>query len=237
MKRVLNWIFKILLLVITLASLALLFSSRISIKVDNTSALAKSALQQAAAASQDSDVKIAATLMTKTDLADGILKKLPQKLRWQFSYLDLYQVAENYQQNGKVTSADLGFSQNNEYEQLVGQLLAKNINQQLESKQAEVAQAVSIYRIAFWLIIIIYVLAMVLILFGRRGASLLLLLASVAAYAGLSLATAYLNNAISASTLSGISVSLSSMAMTGLVLALIVVIANPFLRRIMRKHA
>lgn len=228
MRSFAKWILRLILIVITGLSLILLLNSEISIKTNNTPGLAKSMIEMSAGNTEES--RAALKIAGESGALDAMLNGLPRKTQLQFSYLDIYQLAGKYQEQGRLSASDLGLTSSSEIENAASQYLVQGINRQLDEDPAFVRTACTIYRFAIWIIVLLYLLAAVLLLFGRGGVTLPLLLGDLASFGGLLFLRHQMQSTLRAQVYSGISVSLISAAWLGFILGIVVALVWPFVK-------
>lgn len=231
MKRIFNYLLRLILILASFLAMILLLNSPVQVKINNAPGFAKKIIRQATFKSGNENLKAANNLLSASGIEDQLLSELPHNLHFQFSYWNLYQLSQKYEKQGELTAADLGLNSNNELVSATGRAITQQVNKELENNQEEIRNDIKIYQFAIWLIILLFALAVLLLLFNRRGASLPLFLGSLLSFAGLDIFCQQLQPILQANLYSGITVSINELAWLGLGIGLFVAIIWPFVRR------
>lgn len=234
LRRINGWIIKIIAIIGVV--LAALFTINGSITMSSsTSGLVNSALNKAAAQSGNSNVQTGVQLFQALGLDDAVLNQLPKKIEIQTSLSNFNATTKSYQQTGKITASDLGLKSNTDQEKIINDLLINLINDQLNQNKTQIDQLVQYYHLGYYIILFIYLVAILLILVNSRVAVIPLLLASVGSYELLQYACEQAMDALHQTVYSGIKVSLGSDFTTSVTIAIIIAIAWLFLAKVGKK--
>lgn len=225
-----KWIWRLVAIALTFVSLTLTLTSPIQLRVDSTSGLVKSSINKVVDQANNSDLQMGVTFLQDSGIEDTLLSQLPKNIKLETSYQGLNQLSTNYLANNKLTVSDLKLNNDTQQEQVFNQLILQLVNEQLRQNSADVKQAAEIYHLVYFLLIGLYILAMVLIFFGKRIAIIPLLIASVGSYMILSYAAKVATTSLQESVYSGISISLSSGLSQALISAIIVAVICLFIR-------
>lgn len=234
LRRINGWIIKIIAIMGVI--LAALFTINGSIEMSSsTSGLVKSALNKAATQSGNSNVQTGVQLFQALGLDDAVLNQLPKKIEIETSLSNFNATTKSYQQTGKITANDLGLKSNTDQEKTVNDLLINLINDQLNQNQAQIDQLVQYYHLGYYIILFIYLVAILLILVNSRLAVIPLLLASVGSYELLQYASEQAMDVLHQAIYSGITVSLGTEFTTSVTIAIIIAVAWLFLAKVGKK--
>lgn len=231
MKKFFNYFLRIVLVAASFLSLVLLLNSPVQVVVNNPPAFAKELIHKLVKENGNETALAAAEVMSATGTEDKILSELPPKLCLQFSYWNIYQLAQTYTQKGSLTSSDLNLDSSNEVANAAGRMVTRQINHELSTNSETVKNGAAIYKFAIWTIILLYLLAALLFIFGRSTASLALLLGNIISFGGLALISSQLQQALRTGLYQGIDVNLSMLAWLGLSIGMISAIVWPFFKR------
>lgn len=227
MKKLVALVLKIILILGTALSLLLTLSAPITVKT-STPGLVKHVINEAAQKSGNSDIQNGVALFRALGVEDAVLEKLPKKLQLQTSLLDFYQFGTNYQKQGRLTAEDLHLPAENDQQKTVNDLLMKFANEQLKDSQPQINEGIHYFKIFFYVVIGLYVLAILLMLFNKRLAIIPLLLGAVGTYSILSYGSSNVAQELQTAIYSGIKVTLASNFTTSTMLAVIIAIVGFF---------
>lgn len=236
MKKISTIIVKLIFIVLVGVSGFLMVGSPINVNIQNVRSAAKKIINKNV--NQIGDAKLKATLQLAKDwgIEDGILEQLPQQYHYNLSYTGLYNLSSNYRENEKITAKNLSFPENNQIQQVVSNVALDKINQNLEQNQDSVKQAITIYHYVFFAIILIYILAALLIVFGRNWASLILLVGTLGSFGILQFYAYQIIQPLQAEVARAISLSTSPALWLGLAIGVITSLAWPLALKLKSKH-
>lgn len=235
MKKYKLIIIKVICLVVLIASLLLLLLSPVKLRVNDTHVMAKAVISKEINDSNNPDLKVTAKMVKNSGLEDALINTLPRKFKLDFSYARLYKLSRKYNQNGKLTKGDLGLKTTNRVAEVINNFLIKEINYELKQKSAQLAHVITIYQISIFVIILLYLLAAVLIIFNRYWAVLPILIGSLSSFGALWYFCKDTNYALQHRVYTGINLNVAPGIYFGLILALLVSVAWPFLLRVSRR--
>ena len=211
-------------------SLSLTLTSPVELKVDSTAGLVKSSINKVVDQANNSDLQLGISFLQESGIEDTLLSQLPKNIELKTSYQGLNQLSTNYLANNKLSISDLKLSNDTQQEQVFNQVILQLVNEQLRQNASDVKQAAEIYHLIYFLLIGLYILAMALVLFGKKIALVPLLIAAIASYGVLSYAATIATSALKQSVYTGISVSLSNGVNLALITAIIAAIGCLFVR-------
>ena len=228
--KFIKWIWRLVVVGLIFISLSLTLTSPVELKVDSTAGLVKSSINKVVDQANNSDLQMGVAFLQESGIEDTLLSQLPKNIELKTSYQGLNQLSSNYLANGKLAASDLKLNNDTQQEQVFNQLILQLVNEQLRQNSADVKQAAEIYHLIYFLLIGLYILAMVMVLFGKKIAILPLLIAAVGSYGALSYAAEIATSSLQQSVYTGINVSLSSGLSQALITAIIAVVGCLFIR-------
>lgn len=226
---------RVLMIVCTTVSFFLLLTSVISLKINDTQAMGKAVINRVVADSDNPNLKAGVKFLEASGLEQTLLKQLPKKYKVEMSYADLYQVCEKYNGNGKLTPNDLNLSSKTRLEEIINEYMVKQINHKLKEKSNEVYHAISIYEYSIFVVALLFLLAAILIIFGRASALLPLAIATIGSFMALWIAANDITTILQANVYSGIRVTLSQGVWIGLVVGLATTVIWPILLKMTKE--
>lgn len=225
-----KWIWRLVVIGLIFISLSLTLTSPVELKVDSTAGLVKSSINKVVDQANNSDLQMGVSFLQESGIEDTLLSQLPKNIESKTSYQGLNQLSTNYLANEKLTASDLKLNNDTQQEQVFNQVVLQLVNEQLRQNSADVKQAAEIYHLIYFLLIGLYILAMVLALFGRKSALVPLLVAAIGSYGVLSYAAGIATTSLQQSVYSGINVSLSSGLSQALITAIIAAVGCLFIK-------
>lgn len=225
-----KWIWRLVVVGLIYISLSLTLTSPVELKVDSTAGLVKSSINKVVDQANNSDLQMGVSFLQESGIEDTLLSQLPKNIKLKTSYQGLNQLSTNYLANDKLTAADLNLNNDTQQEQVFNQVVLQLVNEQLRQNSDSVKQAAETYHLIYFLLIGLYILAMALALFGKKGALIPLLIAAFGSYGVLSYAAQVATSSLHESVYSGINVSLSSGLTQALITAIIAAFGCLFIR-------
>ena len=225
-----KWIWRLVVVGLIYISLSLTLTSPVELKVDSTAGLVKSSINKVVDQANNSDLQMGVSFLQDSGIEDTLLSQLPKNIKLKTSYQGLNQLSTNYLANDKLTAADLNLNNDTQQEQVFNQVVLQLVNEQLRQNSDSVKQAAETYHLIYFLLIGLYILAMALALFGKKGALIPLLLAAFGSYGVLSYAAQVATSSLHESVYSGINVSLSRGLTQALITAIIAAFGCLFIR-------
>lgn len=232
MKKI---ILRVLMIICTAVSFFLLLTSVISLKINDTQAMGKEVINRVVSNSDNPNLKEGIRFLEASGLEQTLLKQLPKKYKIEMSYADLYQVCEKYNDKGKLTPKDLNLSSKTRLEEIINEYMVKQINHKLKEKSDQVYHAISIYEYSIFAVALLFLLAAILIIFGRASASVPLAIASVGSFMALWIAANDITNVLQTNVYSGINVTLSQGVWIGLIVGLATTVLWPILLKLTKE--
>ena len=224
-----KWIWRLVVVGLIYISLSLTLTSPVELKVDSTAGLVKSSINKVVDQANNSDLQMGVSFLQDSGIEDTLLSQLPKNIKLKTSYQGLNQLSTNYLANDKLTAADLNLNNDTQQEQVFNQVVLQLVNEQLRQNSDSVKQAAETYHLIYFLLIGLYILAMALALFGKKGA-LIPLIAAFGSYGVLSYAAQVATSSLHESVYSGINVSLSRGLTQALITAIIAAFGCLFIR-------
>lgn len=225
-----KWIWRLVVVGLIYISLSLALTSPVELKVDSTAGLVKSSINKVVDQANNSDLQMGVSFLQDSGIEDTLLSQLPKNIKLKTSYQGLNQLSTNYLANDKLTAADLNLNNDTQQEQVFNQVVLQLVNEQLRQNSDSVKQAAETYHLIYFLLIGLYILAMALALFGKKGALIPLLIAAFGSYGVLSYAAQVATSSLHESVYSGINVSLSRGLTQALITAIIAAFGCLFIR-------
>ena len=225
-----KWIWRLVVVGLIYISLSLTLTSPVELKVDSTAGLVKSSINKVVDQANNSDLQMGVSFLQDSGIEDTLLSQLPKNIKLKTSYQGLNQLSTNYLANDKLTAADLNLNNDTQQEQVFNQVVLQLVNEQLRQNSDSVKQAAETYHLIYFLLIGLYILAMALALFGKKGALIPLLIAAFGSYEVLSYAAQVATSSLHESVYSGINVSLSRGLTQALITAIIAAFGCLFIR-------
>ena len=226
MKSIGNILLRLIMVACTALSFFLLLTSNVSLKINDTQAMGKEVINRVVQESDNSNLKIGVKLLEDTGLEQTLLEQLPKKYKIEMSYADLYRLCEKYNEKGELSTKDLG---------LTSKTKLKQINNKLDEKSEEISHVITIYEYSIFGVGLLFLLAAILIIFGRALASIPLAIAALGSFAALWIFSNEAMTSLQSRVYSGILVTLSSNIWLGLIIGLGTAIVWPFLIKIMKR--
>lgn len=112
--------------------------------------------------------------------------------------------------------------------------MVKQINHNLKERSDEVYHAITIYEYSIFIVALLFLLAAILILFGRASAAIPLFIATMGSFMALWIAANEVMTTLQDNVYSGIIVTLSQGIWIGLGIGIITAIIWPMLLRLMK---
>ncbi|WEV39177.1 hypothetical protein OZX58_02770 [Lactobacillus sp. ESL0680] len=236
MKKVVRMLLRAVFIVVIFVCGYLTLKSPVTVNVTNVHELARTVINQNATASGSTTLKDALKLAQSAGLEDKVLDQLPKQYHHDLSYMGLYNLSVTYEANGEVTARNLSLPQNNQTEKAVNHIILQNINHELAANNKQVEQVINIFHYVILVIILGFVLAILLVLFGKYGASIALLLTTLGSFGILQYSTGQLVMSLRDAVYRGIDFTTSTMLWTGLGLGVIAAILWPICLKVTKKN-
>ena len=236
MKKFASILFRVIFTAAVCISGFLLLESPITINVQNVRGMAQKVIKKSVNDTGDSRLKGTLKLAKDFGVEDKILEQLPKKYHHDMSYVSLYNLGVTYQENGEVSAKNLSFPENNEVQKAVSNLLLNKINNGLAENKDKVNQSISIFHYCLFATILVFILAALLMLFGKYWASIILLVASIGSFGALQFLANQLVQWLQNNVVSGISLTTSPILWSGLALGIIAAIIWPLILKLTKKQ-
>lgn len=235
MKNIVKIILRLIMVGLAAVSFWLLMTSNVSLKINDTQAMGKEVINRVVDDSDNPNLKAGVELLEASGLEKTLLEQLPPKYQVNLSYADLYRLCEKYNDQGKLTTKDLGLTSKSKLEEIINEYLVKQINHKLKEDSEDVNHIITIYEYSIFAVALLFLLAAILILFGRSSASVPLALATIVSFVALWLASNEAMTALQSRVYSGILVTLSQEIWVGLTVGIITAIIWPVINRLTKR--
>ena len=236
MKKFASILFRVIFTAAVCISGFLLLESPITINVQNVRGMAQKVIKKSVNDTGDSRLKGTLKLAKDFGVEDKILEQLPKKYHHDMSYVSLYNLGVTYQENGEVSAKNLSFPENNEVQKAVSNLLLNKINNGLAENKDKVNQSISIFHYCLFATILVFILAALLMLFGKYWAAIILLVAAIGSFGALQFLANQLVQWLQNNVVSGISLTTSPILWSGLALGIIAAIIWPLILKLTKKQ-
>jgi len=236
MKKIASILFRVIFTAVVCISGFLLLESPITINVQNVRGMAQKVIKKSVNDTGDSRLKGTLKLAKDFGVEDKILEQLPKKYHHDMSYVSLYNLGVTYQENGEVSAKNLSFPENNEVQKAVSNLLLNKINNGLAENKDKVNQSISIFHYCLFATILVFILAALLMLFGKYWAAIILLVAAIGSFGALQFLANQLVQWLQNNVVSGISLTTSPILWSGLALGIIAAIIWPLILKLTKKQ-
>ncbi|MBD5430095.1 hypothetical protein [Lactobacillus sp.] len=234
LRKLNSWVIKVIAVVGVLIAGLLTINGTVTMS-SSTSGLVNSVLNKAAAQSGNSNVETGVQLFQALGLDNAVLNQLPKKIEIKTSLSSFNDTTKSFQQTGQIETSDLGLKNNTDQEKTINDLLIKLINNQLAQNKKQISQYAQYYRMAYYAILLLYIVTIILILTNSRGAIIPLLIASVGSYELLQSGSIQAMDILHQSIYSGIKITLGGEFITSITIAIIISILWLFLAKIGKK--
>lgn len=214
----------------------LTLKSPVTVNVTNVHEMARTVINQNATTSGSTTLKDALKLAQSAGLEDKVLDQLPKQYHHDLSYMGLYNLSVTYEANGELTAKNLSLPQDNQTEKAVNHIILRDINHELATNNKQVEQVINIFHYVILVIILGFVLAALLVLFGKYGASIALLLTALGSFGILQYFTGQLVINLRGAIYSGIGFTTSTMLWTGLGLGVVIAILWPIYLKVTKNN-
>lgn len=232
MKYIKTIVLRVVMIICAFISAYLLLTSVISLKINDTHAMGRAVIDRVVEDSDNPNLKAGIQFLETFGLEETLLKQLPKKYQIDMSYADLYRLCEKYDKQGKLTVNDLNLSSKSKLEEIINEYLVKQVNNKLKERAADVDHAITIYKYSIFIVILLFLLAIILIALGRSSAAVPLVLASLGSFVALWYAANEMMTTLQTQVYSGIVVTLSQGIWAGLAIGVLAVIIWPILLKL-----
>ncbi|KRL90336.1 hypothetical protein [Lactobacillus kalixensis] len=232
MRKFIPKVVKIIAVLLAGLSLYLLLLSSATVRVDDTHKMAKEVIDKVLKNSDQPELTDAIKMVRTSGLEDDLIANLNPRIKIDFSYADVYQLSTKYDNNGKLTVKDFPYKPHNSLEEVIEKFLLVQVNKELKKESEQVSHLISIFRYSIFAIVLLYILAAILFIFGRYWASIPLLVGSLTSFGALWLFCNSMTRQLQAEVYSGITIDVNSGIWIGLIIGLVTAIAWPFLLKL-----
>ncbi|QNQ82421.1 hypothetical protein FP435_02930 [Lactobacillus sp. PV037] len=198
----------------------------------STSGLINSGLNKAASNSGNEGVQTGVQLFQSLGLESLIANQLPKKITLKTSLTKFKQTAQSIQTNHSVTANDFDLKNSTDQEKILNDVLVKLANNEIQENKETFNQIAQYYQLGYYIILFLYLIAIIMVLFGNRGAIIPLLIASVGSYEILKYGSTQAMESLQQTLYSGIKINLGGEFMTSVTIAIIISIGWLFLAKV-----
>lgn len=235
MLRKLNGlIIKIIAIIGTILSALFTLNGSITMS-SSTSGLINSGLNKAASSSGNVGVQTGMQIFQSLGLEDLITNQLPKKIILKTSLTKFKQTTQSVQTNHSVTANDFALKSNTDQEKILNDVLIKLANNEIQENKQTFNQIAQYYQLGYYIILFLYLIAIIMILFGNRGAIVPLLIASVGSYEAIKYGSTQAMENLQQTLYSGIKITLGKEFMVSVIIAIIISILWLFLAKVGNK--
>ena len=234
MNNIKKIILRVVLVICTAISFFFLLTSTISLKINDTRAMGKEVIERVVQDTDNPNLKTGVQFLEASGLEQTLLNQLPKKYKIEMSYAEVYKLCEKYNEKGKITTKDLKLTSKTKLEEIINEYMVKQINHNLKERSDEVYHAITIYEYSIFIVALLFLLAAILILFGRASAAIPLFIATMGSFMALWIAANEVMTTLQDNVYSGIIVTLSQGIWIGLGIGIITAIIWPMLLRLMK---
>ncbi|KRL63935.1 hypothetical protein [Lactobacillus psittaci] len=231
MKILGSWLIKILAILGLLLSLSMMIFSDISITSSNNRLLAKTVISRVVNSSESSELALGQNILESSGLEDELLNSLPKKTVISTTPWEVYQMSSRFQKDTTLTAKDLKLPTKTAGERFISKFLVAGFNEEFKSDADQIKQAARSYQMAFYVILLCYLLSAVFILLGKRWAGIFAFLASLGMVGIGTLAFDKVNSVLATEIYSGMKVTMNSSFNLGVVVSGLVMILFFILQR------
>lgn len=229
MKKILPKIPRIIAVLLAGFSLYFLLLSSATIKVDNTHEMAKVVINKVVKDADQPELTAAVKMVRQSGLEDELIANLSKQLAIDFSYSDVYRLSTVYDKKGKLTVDDLKYEPQNGLEEVIEKFLLVQVNKELKKESDQVYHVINIYRYSIFAIVLLYILAGVLFIFGRYSASIPLLLGTGLSFGAFWLFCNFLTRELQSEVYSKIYITINPGIWLGLAIGVLTAVVWPFI--------
>lgn len=235
MRKFTSILLRLIFTALVLVSGFLLLKCPVTVNVQNVRNMAKVVIKKNVDKTGDSNLKGTLRLAKDFGVEDKIIDQLPKKYQINLSYESLYNLSVNYQANGQVTAKSLKLPEKNQVQKAFNYIVLDRINSNLEKNPKAVSDTINIFHYFVFAVILIFILAALLVLFGKFWATIILLIASLGSFGVLQFYTSRMVQTLQIELYKGISLTTSTELWIGLAIGLITALAWPFILKLTKK--
>lgn len=218
MRKIIYLVTKIIVSLAFAFSLLLLLTSSINMKSNNNRLYAKQLITEVA---DDSGYGNLSSLFASSGLEDEMLNHLPKKTEVSITPLEVYNLSSTYEKKGKFSSNDLKLPAKTSGEKFISKYIAARINAGLKRNNEDVKNAMNLYQLVYYALLLCFVISIILVLLGKRFAGLTAILSSVGMLVGLLFASEKATATLDEILYSGMKVTISPNFLTAVIIVVI----------------
>ncbi len=218
MRKIIYLVTKIIVSLAFAFSLLLLLTSSINMKSNNNRLYAKQLITEVA---DDSGYGNLSSLFASSGLEDEMLNHLPKKTEVSITPLEVYNLSSTYEKKGKFSSNDLKLPAKTSGEKFISKYIAAGINAGLKRNNEDVKNAMNLYQLVYYALLLCFVISIILVLLGKRFAGLTAILSSVGMLVGLLFASEKATATLNEILYSGMKVTISPNFLTAVIIVVI----------------
>lgn len=218
MRKIIYLVTKIIVSLAFAFSLLLLLTSSINMKSNNNRLYAKQLITEVV---DDSGYGNLSSLFASSGLEDEMLNHLPKKTEVSITPLEVYNLSSTYEKKGKFSSNDLKLPAKTSGEKFISKYIAAGINAGLKRNNEDVKNAMNLYQLVYYALLLCFVISIILVLLGKRFAGLTAILSSVGMLVGLLFASEKATATLDEILYSGMKVTISPNFLTAVIIVVI----------------
>ena len=218
MRKIIYLVTKIIVSLAFAFSLLLLLTSSINMKSNNNRLYAKQLITEVA---DDSGYGNLSSLFASSGLEDEMLNHLPKKTEVSITPLEVYNLSSTYEKKGKFSSNYLKLPAKTSGEKFISKYIAAGINAGLKRNNEDVKNAMNLYQLVYYALLLCFVISIILVLLGKRFAGLTAILSSVGMLVGLLFASEKATATLDEILYSGMKVTISPNFLTAVIIVVI----------------
>lgn len=217
MKKITYLVTKIVVSLAFAFSLLLLLTSSINMKSNNR-LYAKQLITNVA---NDAGFGNLSSLFASSGLEDEMLSHLPKKSEVSITPLEVYNLSSTYKKQGKFSSKDLKLPSKTSGEKFISKYITVGINAGLKRNNEDVKNALNLYQLVYYALLLCFAISIILVLLGKRFAGITAVLSSAGMLVGLLFASEKATTILDEILYSGMKVTISPNFLTAVIVVVI----------------
>ncbi|APT14510.1 hypothetical protein QP343_01095 [Lactobacillus jensenii] len=218
MKKITYLVTKIVVSLAFAFSLLLLLTSSINMKSNNNRLYAKQLITNVA---NDAGFGNLSSLFASSGLEDEMLSHLPKKSEVSITPLEVYNLSSTYKKQGKFSSKDLKLPSKTSGEKFISKYITVGINAGLKRNNEDVKNALNLYQLVYYALLLCFAISIILVLLGKRFAGITAVLSSAGMLVGLLFASEKATTILDEILYSGMKVTISPNFLTAVIVVVI----------------
>lgn len=231
LKKINGLIIKVIAIVGIILSALFTLNGSITM-TSSTSGLINSGLNKAASNSGNTGIQTGVQVFQSLGLENLITNQLPKNITLKTSLTKFKQTTQSIQTNYSVTANDFDLKSSTNQEKILNDVLIKLANNEIQENKQTFNQISQYYQLGYYIILFLYLIAIIMVLFGNRGAIIPLLIASVGSYEVIKYGSTQAMENLQQTLYSGIKITLGGEFLTSVTIAIIISILWLFLAKV-----